>query len=44
MGELKFLLDQRAGERNASNEPVFIIAKRIIDQSLKKYGLLDNRL
>ena len=44
MEEIKYLLDDRSGERNESNDPVFIISQRIINQSLKKYGLLDNRL
>jgi len=44
LNELKYLLDDRAEERNESTEMIFVLAKRVIDQSLKKYGSLDNRL
>lgn len=41
--QMRFMVDERARERDEDNEPVFDMASRIMDQTLKKYGMLNNR-
>lgn len=44
LDEIKFMLDARSEERDGNNDVIFGLAQRVIDQSLRKYGSLDNRL
>ncbi len=41
--EIRVMLVERDGERTADNGPIFHLARFITDQSLKKYGALNNR-
>lgn len=43
MKELRFLVDERSNERDEDNEAVFSMATFILEQTLKKYGFLNNR-
>ncbi|RMG69885.1 MAG: hypothetical protein D6711_18660 [Chloroflexi bacterium] len=43
MQELRFLIDERYTEHNEDNDAVFDMATFILEQTLKKYGFLNNR-
>ncbi len=44
MKEMRTMVEARENERNEENEAVFRMAEFVLAQTLKKYGMLDNRI
>jgi hypothetical protein len=43
MKDIRFMLEERKDEEDEANEPVFEMATTVLEQTLKKYGFLNNR-
>ncbi|PJF26758.1 MAG: hypothetical protein CUN52_15400 [Phototrophicales bacterium] len=44
MKEMRTMVEEREAERNDDNDAVFRMAEFVLAQTLKKYGMLDNRI
>ena len=44
MKEMRVMVEEREAERDDENEAVFRMAEFVLAQTLKKYGMLDNRI
>ncbi len=43
LGQFNFLLDDRKGEKTEDNALIFDMTQQIMEQTLRQYGVLDNR-